>query len=89
MLSKVNGVPKVDELRPITLLNCDYKLLTKMIVARMLATTEKSKNVRRLVFQCIIVQSLALELGGWPNSQASQTCSERLLRKKSQILKMS
>ena len=36
LLSKVDGVPSVDELRPITLLNCDYKLLTKMIVNRVL-----------------------------------------------------
>ena len=27
--SKVNGVPMVSELRPITLLNCDYKILSK------------------------------------------------------------
>ena len=33
---KVNGVPQVDELRPITLLNTDYKILTKLFVLRML-----------------------------------------------------
>ena len=33
---KVDGVPAVDELRPITLLNCDYKILTKVFVARMI-----------------------------------------------------
>ena len=32
---KVNGVPSVDELRPITLLNCDYKILSKWLVRRM------------------------------------------------------
>ena len=32
---KVNGVPSVDELRPITLLNCDYKILSKWLVKRM------------------------------------------------------
>ena len=32
---KVNGVPAVDELRPITLLNCDYKILSKWLVRRM------------------------------------------------------
>ena len=32
---KVNGVPSVDELRPITLLNCDYKILTMWLVRRM------------------------------------------------------
>ena len=32
---KVNGVPSVDELRPITLLNCDYKILSKWMVRRM------------------------------------------------------
>ena len=31
---KVEGVPAVDELRPITLLNCDYKLLSKWLVLR-------------------------------------------------------
>merc|ERR1712240_374570 len=32
---KVAGVPCVDELRPITLLNCDYKILSKWLVKRM------------------------------------------------------
>ena len=32
---KVDGVPSVDELRPITLLNSDYKLLSKWFVKRM------------------------------------------------------
>ena len=36
LTSKVTGVPQVDELRPITLLNCDYKLLTKLFVLRMI-----------------------------------------------------
>ena len=31
---KVEGVPSVDELRPITLLNCDYKILSKWLVLR-------------------------------------------------------
>ena len=35
LLPKVVGVPKVDELRPITLLNCDYRILTKLLVKRM------------------------------------------------------
>ena len=34
LLSKVTGVPRVDELRPITLLNCDYRILTKLFVSR-------------------------------------------------------
>ena len=34
LLSKVKGVPKVDELRPITLLNTDYKILSKLLVKR-------------------------------------------------------
>ena len=35
LASKVDGVPAVDELRPITLLNTDYKLLTKWIARRL------------------------------------------------------
>ena len=35
LISKVDGVPRVDELRPITLLNCDYKILAKVLVRRM------------------------------------------------------
>ena len=33
---KVAGVPQIDELRPITLLNCDCKILTKLFVLRMI-----------------------------------------------------
>ena len=33
---KVSGVPQIDELRPITLLNCDYKIMTKLFVFRMI-----------------------------------------------------
>ena len=33
--SKVVGVPQVDELRPLTLLNCDYRILSKFLVKRM------------------------------------------------------
>ena len=36
LASKVSGIPQVDELRPITLLNTDYKILTKIFVMRML-----------------------------------------------------
>ena len=36
MAPTVSGVPQVDELRPITLLNSDYKILTKLFVMRML-----------------------------------------------------
>ena len=32
LASKVSGIPQVDELRPITLLNRDYKILTKLFV---------------------------------------------------------
>ncbi len=35
LLPKVPGVPKVEQLTPITLLSVDYKLLTKMLVARL------------------------------------------------------
>ena len=34
LASKVDGVPAVSELRPITLLNCDYKILSKGFVKR-------------------------------------------------------
>ena len=33
--SKVAGVPQVDELRPLTLLNCDYRIMSKFFVKRM------------------------------------------------------
>ena len=35
LIPKVHGVPRADELRPITLLNSDYKILTKWFVLRM------------------------------------------------------
>ena len=35
LTSKVDGVPAVWELRPITLLNCDYKILSKCFVGLM------------------------------------------------------
>ena len=35
LVSKVKGVPQIDELRPITLLNADYKILSKLLVSRM------------------------------------------------------
>ena len=35
LTSKVDGIPAVHELRPITLLNCDYKILSKAFVKRM------------------------------------------------------
>ena len=36
LIPKVTGVPKVTQLRPITLLQCDYKILTKILVGRLL-----------------------------------------------------
>ena len=36
LASKVEGVPEVTELRPITLLNCDYKILSKCFVKRLI-----------------------------------------------------
>jgi hypothetical protein len=36
LLPKVPGVPMASQLGPIILLNTDYKLLTKMFVARLL-----------------------------------------------------
>ena len=38
LISKVSGIPKVDELRPVTLLNCDYRILSKLLVQRMKPT---------------------------------------------------
>ena len=35
LISKVNCVPSVSQLRPITLLACDYKLLTKILATRL------------------------------------------------------
>ena len=35
LASKVEGVPEISELRPITLLNCDYKILSKCFVRRL------------------------------------------------------
>ena len=35
LTSKVEGVPSVSDLRPITLLNCDYRILTKCFVKRL------------------------------------------------------
>ena len=35
LLPKVMGVPEVEELRPVTLLNCDCRILSKLIVSRM------------------------------------------------------
>ena len=35
LIPKVEGIPQVDQLRPITLLNCDYKLMSKVLVRRM------------------------------------------------------
>lgn len=39
LIPKVTGVPMASQLRPITLLSTDYKLLTKMMVARMALVT--------------------------------------------------
>ena len=41
LLPKVKGVPQSDELRPITLLNSDYKLLSKLLVKRIKPVMKK------------------------------------------------
>ena len=41
LASKVDGVPTVFELRPITLLNCDYKILSKCFVIRLTPLMEE------------------------------------------------
>ena len=38
LLPKVPGAPAASQLRPITLLSCDYKLLTKVFVQRLIPT---------------------------------------------------
>ena len=35
LIPKVSGTPRVDELRPLTLLNCDYRILSKIMVQRL------------------------------------------------------
>ena len=35
LIPKVEGVPTIQQLRPITLLNCDYKLMSKVLATRM------------------------------------------------------
>ena len=35
LIPKVTGIPQVDELRPITLLNCDYRILAQLLVKRL------------------------------------------------------
>ena len=34
LIPKVNGVPSIQQIRPITLLSCDYKILSKILCAR-------------------------------------------------------
>ena len=60
---KVDGVPAVDELRPITLLNSDYKMLSKWFVMRMKpivttqpnpTPTQQQLNLTRLRLDIII-----------------------------------
>ena len=63
--SKVDGVPNVTELRPITLLCCDYRILTKTLNDRMnpvmgevvkssqLAAGEKEKNILTGVYDIV------------------------------------
>ena len=38
LIPKVTGTPQVDELRPLTLLNCDYRILSKVLVQRLKPT---------------------------------------------------
>ena len=37
LVSKVKGIPLVSELRPLTLLNVDYKILTKILAKRLIS----------------------------------------------------
>ena len=36
LIRKVSGIPLVSELRPITMLNCDYRILSKILANRIL-----------------------------------------------------
>ena len=68
--SKVTGVPLVTELRPLTLLCCDYRILSKGVNGRLhpvmgevvessqLATGEKSKNILTGVYDIIATLDL-------------------------------
>ena len=75
---KVGGVPSVNELRPITLLNCDYKLLSKWLVSKVrpkLPSIIKSGqlcsvNGKNILFGVSNVLSSILEV----KSQKSQAC---------------
>ena len=48
LLSKVLGIPFPDQLRPITLLNCDYKLLTKVLCQRVIPVLPSVIKSRQL-----------------------------------------
>ena len=75
---KVKGVPSVEELRPITLLNCDFKILSKWLVSRLwpvlpkiikssqLCTVEK----RNILFGITNVLSTIIEV----NEKKSHAC---------------
>ena len=41
LIPKVEGVPSVDQLRPITLLQCDYKILTKILTRRLVTVLDE------------------------------------------------
>ncbi len=72
LLPKVKGVPKASQLRPITLLNTDYKLLTKVYVARLLQVLPKvlakgqlcSVRGRNITSHCGPQLSLSIRLKG-------------------------
>ncbi len=50
LIPKVAGVPTVAQLRPITLLSTDYKILTKMLTARLLPVLPAVLGARPLHF---------------------------------------
>ena len=40
LIPKVEGVPSIDQLRPITLQNCEYKILSKVMTRRLLGSMD-------------------------------------------------
>ena len=48
LISKVQGVPTINQVRPITLLSCDYKIMSKIIASRLNSVIPSVINSRQL-----------------------------------------